>query len=140
MILQGFTFLKNSMTLSFPKKPYHLGTSCISYRLWDLTSFWFAKLFDMILLLLLYYCHIRGWHWFIYIQVNLGAIQFLQVNNYEIVVNFFISAVIWHDIQQLAINLAEFTQFVEWLNLWTDKTIHVNLGKIDLKKNNLYKN
>ena len=45
---------------------------------------------------------------------------------------FFISAITWHDIQQLSINLPEFTQ------LWTDKTIHVKNYAIDLKKNSLY--
>ena len=37
--------------------------------------------------------------------------------NYEIVVNFFhISHITWHDIQQLSINLPEFTQFVQLVN------------------------
>ena len=37
----------------------------------------------------------------------------IQVNYYEIfVIFFFISAITWHDIQQLSINLQEFTQFV----------------------------
>ena len=41
----------------------------------------------------------------------------VQVNNYEIDVNFFfISAITWHDIQQLSINLPEFTQFVQLMN------------------------
>ena len=35
----------------------------------------------------------------------------LQVNNYEIVVNFSISAITWHEIQQLSINLPEFVLF-----------------------------
>ena len=62
----------------------------------------------------------------------------LMINDYEIVVKFFLyhlSAITWHDIQQLSINLPSL------FNLWTDKTIHVNLCKkcaIDVKKNNLY--
>ena len=41
----------------------------------------------------------------------------IQVNNYEIVVTFFfISAITWHDIQQLSINLPGFTQFVQLIN------------------------
>ena len=50
---------------------------------------------------------------------------YVQVNNYEIVIFFFISAITWH-IQQLSINWPEFTKF---FNLWTDKTIHVNFYK-----------
>ena len=42
-----------------------------------------------------------------------------QVNNHEIVVNFFISAITCHDIQQLSINLPEFTQFVQLMNRLT---------------------
>ena len=47
----------------------------------------------------------------------------LQVINYEIVVR---SAMTWHDIQELSMNLPEFTSL---FNLWTDKTIRVNLCK-----------
>ena len=42
--------------------------------------------------------------------------KFLQVNNYESVVNFSISAITWHDIQQSFINLPEFTLFVQLMN------------------------
>ena len=46
-----------------------------------------------------------------------GVGNYLQVDNYEILVNFFhISHITWHDIQQLSINLPEFTQFVQLMN------------------------
>ena len=46
----------------------------------------------------------------------------VQVNNYEIDVNFFfISAITWHDIQQLSINLPEFTKFFQLMN-WRNNT------------------
>ena len=41
----------------------------------------------------------------------------LEDNNYEIVINFFILAITWHDIQQLSMNLPEFIQFVQLMNL-----------------------
>ena len=53
--------------------------------------------------------------------------KLLQVNNCEIVAFFFISAITWHDIQQLSINLHQ--NLPSLFNLWTDKTIHVNLCK-----------
>ena len=40
----------------------------------------------------------------------------IQVNNYEIVINFFILAITWHDFQQLPINIPEFTHFVQQNN------------------------
>ena len=43
----------------------------------------------------------------------------VQFINYEIVIFFFISGITCHDIQQLSINLPEFTQFLQlmnWLN------------------------
>ena len=40
----------------------------------------------------------------------------VQVNDYEIVVNFFIPAITWHDIKRLSIYLPEFTQFVQLMN------------------------
>ena len=41
----------------------------------------------------------------------------VQINNYEIVVFFpYLSAITWHDIQQLFINLPKFTQFVQLMN------------------------
>jgi hypothetical protein len=40
----------------------------------------------------------------------------VQVNNYEIVVIIFHISRNFHDIQQLSINLAEFTQFVQLMN------------------------
>ena len=43
-------------------------------------------------------------------------LQIVQVIDYEIVVNFSISAITSHDIQQLSINLPEFTLFVQLMN------------------------
>ena len=66
----------------------------------------------------------------LYIKLGYVGITYIQVGDYETVVNFFISAIKWHD-QNLP------TLF----SLWTDKTIHVNLCKKSIsKKNNLYKN
>ena len=47
-----------------------------------------------------------------------NIITVLQVNNYEIVKTFFISAITWPDIQQLSIYLPEFhcVQLVNWKN------------------------
>ena len=50
----------------------------------------------------------------------------IQVNNYEIVINFSISAITSHDIHQLSINLPDLPSL---FNSWTDKIIHVNLCK-----------
>ena len=70
-------------------------------------------------------------HWIIFFSKNLHSVDSVrlcsrskvklcmalhtnvQVNNYEIVANFFH---ISHDIQQLSINLPEFTQFVQLMN------------------------
>ena len=38
---------------------------------------------------------------------------------------FFISSITWHDIQQLSIKICQ--NLPNLFNLWTDKTIHVNL-------------
>ena len=51
------------------------------------------------------------------IPAQKGAnLDLVQVKNYEMVINFFfISAITWHDIQQLSIKLPEFTQFVQFM-------------------------
>ena len=59
-------------------------------------------------------------HYMLYICSCISCTK-VQVINYEIVVNFFfISAITWHDIQQLSINLLEFTLFVQLLNCQND--------------------
>ena len=51
---------------------------------------------------------------------------------------FSISAITWHDIQQLSINLPQFTHFFQLMNCQNISCKFVKKFAIDLKKNNLY--
>ena len=76
-----------------------------------------------------------GWCWLEHLTQDFLVVP-VQVNGYEIVENFFhISHILtWYS--------AIVHKFTSLFNLWTDKTIHVNLykknGATDLKKNYLY--
>ena len=66
--------------------------------------------------------------------------KLVQLNNFEIVVNFFH---ISHNLTWYSAIVHKFTRLYlpSLFNLWTDKTLRINLCKklrTDLKKNNLY--
>ena len=82
-----------------------------------LLEVWFSKYFQMLSKNIFKICDQFG-------LLTIKSTFQNGVNTCEIVINFFISAIKWHVIQQLSINLPEFTHY-----LWTDKTIHVNLCK-----------